>query len=96
MLHVTLEKKGTSYGITGSPAVLWCRHAVTSSLVVWSHRHGQFWTVTDCDPSHSSKYSAYWSDYPLSAGHIGLDVAYTWQDGMDLTVIELCNEMFYG
>lgn len=90
MLHVTLEKKVHSHGVTGSPVVLWCRHAVTSSLVVWSHRHGQVWTVTDCDPSRS------WSNYPLSAGHIGLDVAYALQDGMDLTVIELSNEMFYG
>jgi len=23
------------------------------------------WTVTDCDPGYSSKYSAYWSDHPL-------------------------------
>jgi len=39
--------------VTWSPAVKQCGHTVTGSC----------WTVTDCYPGHSSKYSAYWSDH---------------------------------
>jgi len=41
----------------------WCSHAIIGSM--WSVVTDSFWTVTDCDPSCSSKYDMYWSGHPL-------------------------------
>ena len=53
------------YNKSCSHGLFYHGHRVTGGSSVWSHGQGSFCQGTDCDPTYSSEYGAYWQQVTL-------------------------------